>query len=214
MMCYYIFRSTLQILRPEEVNVNKDRANAFSGILVFVAFVPYVWAILHHRTSPSPVSWGIWASVDTLSLITMKKAAKEKNEPISAGQITGAVAGAWIITVLAILFGKSSMGSVEWITIFIALLGILLWKTTGHALFGLICAQIATLAGGIPTAVDAFRNPAQEDPLAWSIWWLSCVFALIAVKNWREIKDTLQPLVFTIIETTVVVLIVIRPHLP
>jgi len=187
--------------------------NALSGILFLIAFVPYVWAIIHHQTVPSPVSWAIWASVDTLSLLAMKKAAKEKGEKVSMGQLTGAVAGAWIITVLAILFGKSTMGAVEWITIAIAALGILLWKTTGHAILALVCAQIATLAGGIPTVVNGYLHPAQEDPLAWSIWWLSCVFALLAIKNRRKLEDVLQPLVFTAIESAMLILVVIRPYI-
>jgi hypothetical protein len=180
--------------------------NALSGILFFAAFLPYIWAIIHHQTVPSPVSWGIWASVDTLSLLAMKK------EKATSGQLTGAVAGAWIITILAIIFGKPTMGSIEWISIIIAAIGILLWRTTGHALLALICAQIATLAGGIPTIVDGYLRPAQEDPIAWSIWFLSCIFALFAIKKWN-LANALQPLVFTTIETAMVILVVIRPHL-
>ena len=186
--------------------------NALSGILFFIAFLPYAWAIIHHQTIPSPVSWAIWASVDTFSLMAIKKAAKEKGEKVATGQLTGAIAGAWIITALALVFGKSTMGAVEWITIAVAAIGILLWKTTGHAILALVCAQIATLAGGIPTIVDGYRNPAQENPVAWTIWWLSCIFALIAIKNWRKLEDVLQPLIFTAIETAMLVFVVIRPY--
>ena len=180
--------------------------NTLSGILFFVAFLPYVWAIINHQTVPSPVSWAIWAIVDTLALIAMRK------EKATSGQLTGAVAGAWVITILALIFGKPSMGSVEWVTIAIAVLGIILWQVRGNALLGLICAQIATLVGGIPTIVDGYRNPKQEDPLAWTIWFLSCVFALFAIKKWN-LANALQPIVFTAIETAMVVLVVIRPHL-
>ncbi|MGC9599128.1 MAG: hypothetical protein ABSE18_01960 [Minisyncoccia bacterium] len=180
--------------------------NTLSGILFFVAFLPYIWAILHHQTVPSPVSWAIWASIDALSLIAMRK------EKAAIGQLTGAVVGASAVAILALVFGKPSMGSVEWITIAIAALGIILWQVKNDALLGLVCAQIATLVGGVPTIVDGYRNPKQEDPIAWSIWFLSCVCALFAIKKWN-LANALQPLVFTTIETAMVVFVVIRPHL-
>lgn len=180
--------------------------NILSGILFFAAFLPYVWAIAHHQTVPSPVTWAIWASVDTLALLAMRK------EKVKSGQLTGAVAGAWIITILALIFGKPTMGLIEWVSIIGALAGIVLWKKTNNALLAIICSQAATFIGSIPTFVDAYRNPAQEDPLSWTIWFASCVCALLAIRKWK-LADALQPITFTAIETIMVILVVIRPHL-
>jgi hypothetical protein len=180
--------------------------NILSGILFFSAFLPYIWAIIHHQTVPSPVSWAIWASVDTLALIAMKK------EKATSGMLTGAVAGAWVITLLAIIFGKPTVEMTEWISIAIAAIGILLWRTTGNAILVIVCAQVATLAGGIPTIAHGYSHPAQEDPIAWSIWWLGCIVGLFAIEKWN-LANALQPLVFTTIETSMVILVVIRPHL-
>lgn len=178
--------------------------NVVSGVLFLVAFIPYIIAILHGETIPSPVSWAIWASVDTLALIAMRK------ESAASGQLTGAVLGAWIVTVFAVIFGKPEMGAVEWVSIAGALAGVLLWWKTGDALLAIICSQIAVLAGAVPTMVGAYVNPAHEDPIAWSIWLLSCVFAFLAIKKW-DAANVLQPLAFTIIDITMVVLVVIRP---
>jgi len=179
--------------------------NAVSGILFFVAFLPYVWAIVNHQTVPSPVSWAIWASVDTLTWLAMRK------EKAPKGQLTGAMGGAWVITVLAIVFGRPTMGSIEWVSIGGAAAGIFLWKKTGNAVLAIVCAQIAVIIGAFPTFVSAYANPALENGLAWSIWFASCVFALLAVKKWI-LAEALQPLTFTLIETVMVVLVVIRPH--
>lgn len=180
--------------------------NIISGVLFFVAFLPYVWAIVNGQTVPSPVSWAIWASVDTLVLLAMRK------EKAMSGQLTGAVAGAWIITILALFFGKSTMGSIEWVSIAGAVTGIVLWQRTGNAVLAIICAQIAVFTGAIPTFIGAYTNPLQEDPIAWSIWLTSCVCALFAIKKW-DLANTLQLLTFTAIETVMVILVVIRPHL-
>lgn len=177
-----------------------------SGILFFIAFLPYAWAITHHQTVPSPVTWAIWASIDTLALAAMWKK-KTVN-----GQIIGAVAGAWIIAALAVHFGKSSFEPVEWFAAVGAAIGIVLWLTTGDAMLALVLSQIATFIGAIPTFVDAYRNPTQEDPIAWTIWFASCVCALLAIRTWK-LAEALQPITFTAIETPMVVLVVIRTHL-
>lgn len=180
--------------------------NTLSGVLFFAAFLPYIWAIVNQETVPSPVSWAIWASVDTLVLSAMKK------EKAPIGQITGAVTGAWVITTLALIFGKPTMGSIEWVSIAGALLGIILWKTTGNAITAVVCSQLATFIGAFPTFANSYNYPQQENPLAWSIWFVSCICALFAIKKWN-IAEALQPITFTTIETVMVILVVIRPHL-
>ncbi len=180
--------------------------NTISGVLFFIAFLPYIWAIANGQTVPSPVSWIIWASLDTLALLAMRK------EKAMSGQLTGATAGAWIITVLALIYGKPTMGSIEWVSIACAVAGVVLWQRTGSAILAIICSQAAMFAGAIPTFVGAYTNPSQEDPIAWSIWFISCICALLAIKKWN-LANALQPLTFTVIEATMVVLVVIRPHL-
>ena len=179
--------------------------NTISGVLFFVAFLPYIWASVNHQTVPSPVSWAVWASVDTLVLVAMKK------EKAPIGQITGAVAGAWIVTLLAIIFGKPTMGSIEWVSIVGAVAGIVLWQRTDNAVLAIVCSQLAVFVGAFPTFANGYSNPSQENPIAWTIWFVSCIFALFAIKKWN-LAEALQPVTFTVIETVMVVLVVIRPH--
>lgn len=183
----------------------KESWNLFSGMLFFVAFMPYVYAIFRGETVPSPVSWAIWASVDTLAWFAMRK----KNA--ATGQLAGAVIGAWSVTALAIIYGKPMIGFIEWVSLVGAVVGVVLWQMTGNAVLAIICSQVAVFAGAIPTFVNGYNNPAQENPVAWSIWLASCVCALFAVKKW-DLANALQPLTFTAIETTMVILVVIRPH--
>jgi hypothetical protein len=179
--------------------------NTFSGVLFVAAFLPYIWAILDHQTTPSPVSWAIWASVDTLALLAMKK------EKALNGTIIGAVIGAWVITVLALLFGKPTMGSIEWVSVAGAALGIFLWKMPGgNPILAIVCSQAATFIAALPTFVAAYHHP--EDPIAWSIWLASCICALFAIRRWN-LANALQPITFTVIEAIMVILVVIRPHL-
>ncbi|MFH0891277.1 MAG: hypothetical protein V1867_00685 [Candidatus Falkowbacteria bacterium] len=181
--------------------------NTLSGVLFFAAFLPYVLSIMSGNTVPSPVSWIIWACVDTLALIAMRK------EGAKSGQLTGAVAGAWLITILALIFGgKPSMGATEWLSVAGAAIGIILWQRTGNAVCAIVSSQIAVFIGAFPTFARAYSNPAQEDPVAWLIWLASCVCALFAVRKW-DLANALQPLTFTVVECVMVYLVVIRPYL-
>lgn len=178
--------------------------NTLSGILFFVAFLPYIITIVGGQTIPSPLSWAIWASVDTLALVAMMK------KKVAVGQLIGAVSGAWIVTVLAILYGKPEMRLMEWIAIAGAVVGIALWKIYGDSIFGIVCSQIAVFVGAFPTFMGAYANPKQEDALSWCIWTASCFCALFAVKKWT-VADALQPVTFATIETVMVLLVVVRP---
>lgn len=177
--------------------------STLSGILFFVAFLPYIWAIIHGETSPSPVSWAIWASVDTITFFAMKKVGAK------LGQIGGALAGAWIVTLLAIWFGKPTMGSIEWVSIAGAVTALVLWAYSGAAL-AIVSTQVALFVAAFPTFSNAYHNPAQENPVAWTIWFASCVCMLLAVRKW-DIANALQPITFTVIEVIVFALVVVRP---
>ena len=189
---------------PYNIETTEPSMNTISGILFFCAFFPYVWGVLSGETVPSPVSWAIWASVDTLALLAMRK------EKAPTGQLTGAVAGAWTVFAVALVFGKPTIGSIELVSIIGALAGILLWKITDNALTAIVCSQLATFFGSIPTAAGAWDNPLQESLVAWSMWTLSGVCALFAIEKWN-LASALQPLNFTAIDGAVVVLIVLRP---
>jgi hypothetical protein len=181
--------------------------NTLSGVLFFVAFLPYCYSIVNNPlAAPSPVTWTIWACVDTLALAAM---VKEKSHN---GQIIGATIGAWLVTSLAIVYGTPTMGSMEWVSIAGAAAGIILWQKTGSAVFAIICSQAAVLVGAIPTFAKGYYNPASEDPLAWALWFCSCICTLLALEKW-DIEHALQPITFTIIETIMVFLVIIRPNL-
>ena len=177
--------------------------NALSGILFFIAFLPYIWAIISGNIQPSPVTWVIWSTVDTLALLAMRK------EKAKTGQLTGAVIGAWVITTLAIIYGKLGIQLVDYIAIAGTLAGIGLWKIKG-GVYAIVCAQAVVFIGSFPTFFNAYANPAQEDAVAWSIWTVSCLCALCTIKKWNLV-NTLQPLTFTTIEITMIFLVVIRP---
>ena len=176
-----------------------------SGIFFLVAFVPYIIAILRKQTKPAKVSWIIWASLDSITLAGMAV------QGTLNYQILGAVCGAWIVTVLAVKFGTKGWTKLDKFALLGAVLGIVLWKSFSSATLGILTSSIVVIVGSFPTFTSAWHDPSKENKLAWTLMFTSCVLALFVVPKW-DLDNAAQPVAFTIIETTMVLILWIRPH--
>ena len=177
-----------------------------AGILFFAAFLPYIYSIVKGETKPTKASWIIWASLDTITLAGM--AAKNSLN----GQIIGAVAGAWIIAALAMKYGVPGWTRLDKLCLGGAILGIALWAIFNSPVMGLVTSVSVVFLGAFPTFASAWRNPSQESKLAWTIFWVSCVFAVMAIPK-ATFQDAMQPVTFFVIESTMMFLLYIKPRL-
>ncbi|TAL49889.1 hypothetical protein EPN81_04385 [Patescibacteria group bacterium] len=178
--------------------------NVLAGVLFVAAFVPYIRAILKKQAQPMKSTWLIWATLDTITLAGMWA-----NDSVN-GQITGAILGAWTVTILAFKFGESGWSLLDKLCLAGAALGIILWQTFDNPTLGMMTSLSVIFLGSIPTFVSAWKDPNKENKLAWWIYWASCVCALIGVPNWT-LQDAAQPITFFAIETIMVFILTYRP---
>jgi hypothetical protein len=181
----------------------KTTLSLIAGILFIIAFIPYIIAIVRRQTRPSKASWLIWAALDTIVLAGMYA------EHTMNGQIIGATVGAWIIFVLSIKYGTSGWSRLDLFCLAGAVIGIGFWQTFNDPTLGILISCGVAILGSMPTFKSAWKNPAQEDKLAWTIFWLSCVCALAAIPAWT-VADAAQPIAFSVIESTMMVILYIR----
>ena len=176
-----------------------------AGMLFLIGFVPYIRAILRGETKPAKASWLIWASLDSITIVGMisKNAVN--------GQIVGAVLGAWIVVVLALIYGTPGWTKLDKRCLGGAVLGIALWLAFGEANFGIVTSNIVVFLAAIPTFKSAWSNPSHENRVAWTIFWLSCVAAVFAIPA-MTFEDATQPVVFFLIETTMMYILYLRPR--
>lgn len=175
-----------------------------AGIIFFVGYIPYVIAIIR-GVKPSKVTWLIWAILDTIAWISMYI------EKVLNRQIIGAAVGAWIVFLLACKYGKSGWNRLDRTCLVGAGICVVL-LIFGGPLLAILATQVATLIGASTTFRSAWEDPANEDPLGWTIFLLSCVIALIALPSW-ELKRAAQPVIFTVIDLAMVLLLYI-PYRP
>lgn len=173
-----------------------------AGVLFFVGFIPYILAIIGRNiwfekikpTKPAKASWIIWGSLDFITFAGMYTA-----HTIN-GQITGAVIGVIVVIAFALKYGTPGWTSLDKFCLSGAVLGILLWETFSSPELGIMTSCVVAFIGSIPTFVSAWKDPSHEDRLAWTIFWISCVCAVIAIPRWT-IADAAQPIMFFSIES-------------
>lgn len=174
-----------------------------AGVLFIIGFVPYIRAIVRKETKPTTASWLIWATLDTITLAGMffKNAVN--------GQIIGAVLGAWVVAILALIYGTRGWTKLDKYCLGGAVLGIVLWLVFDNPVFGIVISNVVAFLGAIPTFKSAWGDPSREDKVAWTIYWLSCVVAVLAIPAWT-LADATQPITFFVIETIMMYIVYIR----
>lgn len=183
----------------------KETLSALAGLLYVAGYIPYIRAILQKETKPAKSSWLIWASLDTITLAGMFVKHSVN------GQILGAIIGAWVVAILALKYGMSGWTKLDKFCLGGAVLGIVLWRAFGNSVFGIMTSLSVMSIGSIPTFASAWKNPSHENKLAWTIFWISCVCAVIAIPHWT-LADAAQPITFFAIESVMMYILYVRPR--
>lgn len=183
----------------------KETLNVLAAVLFIGGFIPYIYTVVRGRTKPSKASWVIWASLDALTAAGMY-ASDSLN-----GQIVGAACGAWTVALLSLWYGERGWTSLDKACLLGGGIGIVLWLTIGSPLPAIITAMVVLAVGGIPTLVSAWKDPRREDRLAWTLFWLSCLCAVLAIPQWT-LEDALQPINFAAFDTAMMGILFLRPR--
>ena len=188
----------------KEKNV-KELLNVIAAVLFIAGFVPYIYTVVRGSTKPSKASWVIWASLDLLTAAAMFASGSLN------GQIVGAVAGAWTVAILSLLYGERGWTPLDKVCLLGGGIGIVLWLTMGSPIPAIITAMVVLAVGGIPTVVATWKDPRRENRLAWTLFWLSCLCAVLAVPRWT-LEDALQPINFAAFDTAMMGILLFRPR--
>lgn len=189
--------------------------SVIAGVLFVAGFVPYALAILGRDiwfqkikpTKPARASWIIWVSLDTITLAGMYA----KNTV--NGQILGAVIGGLMIIALVLKYGTPGWTKLDAYCLGGAAFGIILWQMSGEANFGIVVSNLVVFLGSIPTFISAWKDPSHENKLAWTTFWISCVFAVIAIPQWT-LADATQPVTFFAIQSIMMYILYFRRARP
>lgn len=161
--------------------LSKEAFGLIALILTFVAFYPYIRAILREQTKPHVFSWFIWAVGTVIVFIAQLS--------------DGAGIGAWPIGVSGLItFGVALLAlkkaadttivRMDWVFLALAASALPLWFLTNTALSAVIILTLVDLLGFGPSMRKAYDAPHEENALFFSIGALRNVFVLLALENY------------------------------
>ncbi len=179
----------------------RQTLSALAGILVLAGYVPYILSIIRRKTTPAKASWLIWASLDTVLLYGMLL------RRVVNGQMVGTVIGIWIVVALSFRFGRKGWTSLDKWCFAITVLGIALIILNPTWSIALLAAT--SFVGAFPTFRSAWQDPSRENRLTWGLYWISCVFTVLAVPKWT-LSAGAQPISFSATQTVMVFLLYVR----
>ncbi|MGI0133449.1 MAG: hypothetical protein ACREBW_00625 [Candidatus Micrarchaeaceae archaeon] len=176
-----------------------------SGIIFVIGFIPYTLAIVRRKAQPSKTTWLIWSilNVEALAGMLVKHAL--------IGQMAAVTLCASVAAVLTQKYGRSGWSRLDKVCLGGAALGIVLWTVFKDPLLGILTSLAVIFLGGIPSFALAWHDPGKEDRTTWTILWISCIVAVIAIPSFT-LTEAAQPITFFTIESVMVLILYARPR--
>ncbi len=109
---------------------------------------------------------------------------------------------------LSLRYGMGGWARTDIACLVIALIGIVLWRTTSNPILGLYSAIIADFVGYIPAIIKTWRFPHTESWIFFSFDTVAGIFSTLAVATWTS-SQYAYPLYIFAINFLMVLLIVV-----
>ena len=169
-----------------------DTISLISGVVFFLAFVPYIRAIVNRQARPAKATWMIWAALDLIICVSLLR------QNVVNWQIIGATLGAGTIAALSLKFGETGWTKTDKLCLRGAAVGIVLIFV--DPMLATATTLTTLFVAAVPTFVSAWQG--KEHRPTWAIFWTSCVIGMFAVTDWT-LAAAGQPIVFLTINTIV-----------
>lgn len=148
-------------------------------VIGIISYSFYFIGIFRHKAKPDGFSWLIWGILAAITYF--------------AQAIKGAGPGAWataltavaclVIAITAFTGGSSKSKPMDWMSLMLALAGLVVWKLTHDPLWAVVMVVIAGGMGFVPTFFKAYRNPREETAITYFLNAIKFAIALLVLKQ-------------------------------
>jgi hypothetical protein len=148
--------------------------------LTFVAYAPYIKAILNSRVKPHFFSWLIWSLTTSIVFIAQVNA-----EGGVGAWPTGASAVITIYVAWLALHLRSDMRATrsDWVFLLTALLSLPLWFFTADPLWSVVILTLVDAIGFGPTLRKAWQKPHEESSLFYTLFAVRSSLSVLALES-------------------------------
>ncbi len=141
-------------------------------------YVLYNVQIQDGTSTPNPVSWGLWAIMAVLNMISYQK----MTNWVKALQFWIGSVGAMLSFISIVFIGAVTWPTWwEWIVIALGTASAIALFASRHAPFANLLALAAGMVGMIPTLIGVIETPSNEAPIPWIMWTVAFACTLINV---------------------------------
>jgi len=188
-----------------------------AGALYLLGYAPYLWYVIRDkRAKPLWTPWLIFSAVETIALCEMRASNSDNC------QLWCSMIGSWFTFIATAIYSRPRFKRPDheipprWhfylniACLASSFVSIVIWRVCGQLTLGFMMSLIAIAIGMIPIFVSTWKDPLSEDKRGWTLFWFSCVFAVIAIpgnlSEWT-LETAAQPISFLLTETIVMVLL-------
>ena len=163
------------------LTIDERTFSAIAIALTFLAFLPFIRAILKGKSRPHVFSWFIWAAVTfTVATAQFAGGAGVGSWPLGfSGLLTGGVA--------LLALSKSADTSIyrsDWLFLGLAFTALPLWWLTSDPLAAVLILTTVDLLGFGPSIRKAWTLPHEENALFFTIGAIRNGFVILALERY------------------------------
>lgn len=192
----------------------QETCSFLSGLVYLVGYAMYIIYIAKEkRSKPLWAPWLIFSVVESVALAEMWA------KGIDNWQMWSSASGSWVVFAFTLAYQKRRLAEKtpqkkweKWLNGFClvgAAVGVCIWRVYDRLTLGFLLSLVAIAIGMIPIFVSAWQEPKSEDKHGWALFWLSCVFALLAIPGcpWEWRIEASQQVSYFLTESVVMIML-------
>ena len=169
-----------------------------SGMVNLSGFAFYFLHIHKGRATPNLSSWGLWAVIQILNLLSYRLMTGDDVKTVLplVSSVINVLTFVWAFAKRNQQASMKQLTLLEYICLTIACVSMLMWWKTKSATIANLFLQLALAMGYIPTAAEVLKDPQKEKPVSWFLWGVSYIHtAMVVVLRWKgDVQDGVYPI--------------------
>ena len=154
---------------------------SLSSTLILINPIFYARAMFKGNAIPHRTTLFVIALLATISAVALFAA----HDKVAIYLAAASAIQSTFLFILSIKYGMGGWEKTDLLCLVIALIGIVLWRTTENPLVGLYFAILADFAGMVPTILKTIKWPQTEILSLFVIDIIAAVFSLLALNSFK-----------------------------
>lgn len=164
--------------------------------ILAISILPYIISIFRGTVKPNRISWFIWSIIGFAFWLITPSTADEVTKMLTIIFMVNPT----IIFILTLFKGENiKPDNLEQFSLIIGLSSMIIWYLfkDSSGIFPITIAIIADFCALIPTLRFVLRTPQEETPLAWILFFLGSLIAVVAIED-HSLESLLLPAYMTV----------------